>query len=519
MVLRKFELTIIFLFILIILFVTIFFITVSQGPIIELDSGAVQGKTVNGIKSYLGIPYAKPPINELRWKPPQEPVPWYGTKKTTEFGAACSQPQLFSSSSNEKMSEDCLYINVWTSAKNKNENLPVMVWIYGGAFLVGEAGLDPYHGANLASEGVVVVTFNYRLGSLGFLAHPDLSQESLENTSGNYGYMDQIEALRWVQRNIKQFGGDPNKVTIFGESAGSISVTSLMVSPLTKGLFQRVIAQSGTPVINKYVFLNSTGPITKAYEMGEKLEKAIGCDQVEDILFCLRNKTPEELILASNSGIGISIKGLEFSPVIDGYVIPEDPVNLFLEGKIQDVPLMIGTNANEGTIFVLDEGIMPDGSVIGNNEKNDESQAIRKYEYWVQEVFGENSSQILEQFPTTKENIFSTFSEIYTLTLFAQPAHLIAQSTAVKNPNVYLYQFNHVPPAAESNILGACHGCEIPYVFGNLNQEEYSETDFELSEKMMNYWTNFAKTGNPNSEGLEEWPIYTGSEKEYLEFN
>lgn len=431
------------------------------GKTVEIDSGLIQGETQDGVETYFGIPYATPPVGDLRWQAPQLVETWKKVKKTTAFSPICLQPQeIDPNTSEQEMSEDCLYLNIWTPANQ--ENLPVMVWIHGGAFLVGSGSLDMYNGHNLASKGVVVVTINYRLGSLGFLAHPD-------GLSGNYAFLDQLAALQWVQRNIEKFGGDPNKVTIFGESAGAMSTTTLMLSPLSENLFHRVIAQSGSPIINKYIFPDSPGDLQKAFKVGKQFEIALGCDS----LVCMRSKTGEELLVAANSTFKLAVGGLQFGPVVDGNFLPDSPENLLSKGEFKKVPLLIGSNADEGTLFV-------------------EGESTESYHAWA------------EQF-STEETLPTTFSELYTQTLFTKPAKVVASS--FKESPVYLYEFTHVLKTEDGELFGAFHGVEIPYVFGNLN-DEYSDEDFALSEKMINYWVNFAKTGNPNSLGLEEWPVY-----------
>ena len=250
--------------------------------VIQLDSGPISGKVEDGVRIFSGIPYAAPPVGELRWKPPQPIASWKQVRNSTVFGPSCPQPTQQDAG---KFSEDCLYLNVWTTAKSPAERLPVMVWIHGGAFNIGSGSQPEYDGRNLAGKGVVVVTINYRLGPLGFLVHPLLSKESAQDTSGNYGLLDQIAALKWVQRNIAAFGGDPDRVTIFGESAGSKSVTLLMISPLSAGLFQRAIAESGGPMIgSEYLNPAYDGNMAKASKRGQELASKLGCGNTEDVL-------------------------------------------------------------------------------------------------------------------------------------------------------------------------------------------------------------------------------------------
>ena len=253
---------------------------------IQIDSGPISGKVENGVRIFLGIPYAAPPVGELRWKPPQEIASWAQERNSTDFSPSCPQPKQQDTG---KFSEDCLYLNVWTTAKKPDERLPVMVWIHGGAFNFGSASQPEYNGKNLAKKGVVVVTINYRLGPLGFLVHPLLSKESAHNASGNYGLLDQIAALKWVQKNIAAFGGNPDRVTIFGQSAGSRSVSLLMISPLSAGLFHRAIAESGGPIIgSEYLSPAFSGNMANVSKMGQALTSRLGCDKADDVLAAMR---------------------------------------------------------------------------------------------------------------------------------------------------------------------------------------------------------------------------------------
>jgi para-nitrobenzyl esterase len=266
--------------------------------VVQLDSGPISGKVEDGVHVFLGIPYAAPPIGELRWKPPQEIASWTQVRNSTDFGPSCPQPKQQDTG---KFSEDCLYLNVWTTAEKPEKRLPVMVWIHGGAFNFGSASQPEYNGKNLAKKGVVVVTINYRLGPLGFLVHPLLSKESAHGTSGNYGLLDQIAALKWVQKNIAAFGGNPDRVTIFGQSAGSRSVSLLMMSPLSAGLFHRAIAESGGPIIgSEYLNPVFNGNMANVSRMGQKLASKLGCDKAEDVLAAMRAKSTQELVEAAD---------------------------------------------------------------------------------------------------------------------------------------------------------------------------------------------------------------------------
>ncbi len=437
---------------------------------VRVDGGLVSGKVEDGVRVYLGIPYAAPPVAGLRWKPPEPVVTWNGVLNATEFAPAC--PQLKTRHPLGKVSEDCLYLNVWTPAKSAGEKLPVMVWIHGGGFVSETSAQPEFDGTSLAKKGVVVVSLDYRLWSFGFLALPELAKESPNNVSGNYGLLDQRAALIWVKNNIAAFGGDPGQVTIFGESAGAMSVTDQVASPLSKGLFSRAISESGT--IQDNAFQKATGSLDQALDTGQKYAMILGCDKAGDVLRCMRNKTIEELLDSSMTLMGVigaqpsralsNVDAISFAPVYDGWFFPENPSDIFSEGKQNQVPFMIGYNADEGTIFV------------------------------------DNLSE----------------SEEYGLKAMKRPAKFVAQSM---NSPVYFYVFTRIPPTKEGEQYGAFHSAEIPYVFGTLNSSEgYGATDFALSERMMDYWVNFAKTGDPNGAGLPLWPVYDKREETYLEF-
>ncbi len=305
--------------------------------IVQLHSGPVKGKVEGGIRIFSGIPYAAPPVGHLRWTPPQDVMPWTEVRSGIDPVPSCPQPKQNPSGS---FSEDCLYLNVWTPAKTPADKLPVMVWIHGGAFNFGSGTLPEYNGKNLAGKGVVVVTINYRLGPLGFLVHPLLSKESPQGVSGNYGLLDQIAALRWVQRNIASFGGDRNRVTIFGQSAGSRSVALLMISPLSKGLFHRAIAQSGGPIIgSEYLSPLFAGNMANVSTMGEMLAARLGCHEAPDIVAAMRTKTAQEVLTAADTKTTLfDDGGFFFAPVFDGWALPRNPMTAYSTGRATRCP-------------------------------------------------------------------------------------------------------------------------------------------------------------------------------------
>ncbi|MHC9540308.1 MAG: carboxylesterase/lipase family protein [Vulcanimicrobiota bacterium] len=300
--------------------------------VVRLDSGPVCGKAQGGVRAFLGIPYAAPPVGALRWKAPQKVSPWTEVKMCADFGPSCPQPDW---SEKGRFSEDCLYLNVWAPNKRHDEKMPVMVWIHSGGFTFGSGALPEYDGRNLAGKGVVVVNFNYRLGPLGFLTHPQLAAESPRGVSGNYGLLDQIAALQWVQRNIASFGGDPDNVTLFGQSAGSRSVTLLIISPMLKGLFHRAIAESGGPIRgSEYLTPVYDDSVEKVSSMGRELACRLGCDKAGDVIAAMRVKSADEVVKAAGCRPCIfGDSGLFFAPVFDGQVLPEEAAEAYSAGK------------------------------------------------------------------------------------------------------------------------------------------------------------------------------------------
>jgi para-nitrobenzyl esterase len=476
---------------------------------IKIDTGLVSGAVVGekqDIHVYKGIPFAAPPVGDLRWKPPQPAAPWQGVKECTEFGPAPMGYFSASFPSYSKPSEDCLYLNVWTPAKMTSDRLPVMVWIYGGYFRFGEGSNPGYDGENLAQHGVVVVTFNYRVGPFGFLAHPLLSKESEHNSSGNYGLLDQIAALQWVQKNIAAFGGDPNRVTIFGQSAGATSVICLMASPLTQGLFQRAISESMyESAAWSDIRQNKYGQEPRE-KVGEQLAKDLGCDTASDPIACMRAKSAQEIIDKGKPPAKIGDPGYNYEPCVDGWVVPDLPLNLFEAGKQQNVPLLIGSTADEWALFEMLSRPTLDG-----------------YKAYVNSTFGDKAQQVLAMYPASDdEEAAASEKQVITLFTFTCPARVYAGAMSnVKSP-AYFYQFTRVPPGSK---IGAFHGLDINYVFGNfrpilspLKADAYfNDTDSALSDVMMSYWTRFAAAGDPNQEGLTQWPAYDAATGQYLE--
>lgn len=465
---------------------------------LRIVSGLIAGADAGeGVRVFRGIPFAAPPVGENRWKPPAPAEPWEGVRDCVDFGPSCPQPKtsLFGPAGAVKgeSSEDCLYLNVWTPARAAEDRLPVMVWIHGGGFSIGSGSEKSYEGTNLAREGVVVVTINYRLGIFGFFAHPLLSAESERSVSGNYGFLDQIAALQWVRRNIGAFGGDPDCVTIFGESAGGVSVSDHMVCPMSKGLFHRAIAQSGGAYFRARHLTKRLNGKESVEEMGERLASELGCDGSDDPLAALRGLEADVLLEASSAAVGLFSKGNRFGPVVDGWVFPEAPADLFEQGKMHDVPFLTGSNADEGTMFL----------------KNLPVRTPLAYRLTLRAMFPDRFRDVIRLFPArTAEEVPAALDDVVTVSSFAAPARAMCRNMAsVKSP-AWLYHFARVPDTMLKS-FGAFHGLEIAYVFGHLKTwAGFDETDRALAEAMRGAWVRFAATGDPNGEGLPDWPAY-----------
>jgi para-nitrobenzyl esterase len=460
-----------------------------QNPV-RIQSGLVSG-TGSDVSVFRGIPYAAPPIGDLRWKPPQPPKPWDGVRAAVEAGPACPQPPILGAYgiSFPSQSEDCLTLNIWTAAKKPSERRPVMVWIHGGAYIAGSGTTRTYDGDALARRGIVLVTLNYRLGPFGFMAHPLLTKESGHQASGNYGLMDQVAVLHWVQKNIAAFGGDPSNVTIFGESAGAGSVCRLLVSPLANGLFQHAIAESG----------GASGSMRLAD--AEKIGLRFGND-----LAVMRAKSTEEIMQEAGFKSDIFFgTGAGYTPITDGWVVREDPLLTFAEGRQNDVPILTGTNDDEGTIFTLRLPI----------------KTVQAFRDFVQTRFRQAAPKILELFPVaTDADVHDAAARMLADSAFLAPARVLVAAASRKNPRTYLYHFTRVSPTAQKRHLGAYHAAEIPYVFGNIHVAPgaYEEKDQQLSDVMTAAWVRFASTGDPNGEGLPKWPRYEAAADPYMEF-
>lgn len=451
---------------------------------VKVDGGFISG-TVNSkgdIHIFKGVPFAAPPVGALRWKAPQPVAAWERTRVCDKFGPSPMQnkPAPFSMWSEEflipkePISEDCLYLNVWTGATSTAEKRPVIVWIYGGGFASGGSAVPIYDGEAMAKKGIVFVSINYRVGIFGFFAHPELTKESGNGASGNYGIMDQIAALKWVQKNVAAFGGDPANVTIAGQSAGSMSVNCLVASPLAKSLFQKAIAESGAS------FGKGNISLQKAEEEGSKIMQSLNASSLN----ALRSLPAEELMSKAQGFRG---------PIIDGYVLPEAIVDIFKQEKENKVSLLTGWNEDEGLLF---------GPL--KNAQDFQKQAEANY--------GKDAQLFLQYYPSRNDSE----AEVSQLKLsrdqiFGAQNYAWANIQSSQGDKVYVYRFIRKPPATgEYTKYGAFHTAEVPYAYDNLQfvNRPWQPVDHQLAATMSSYWANFAKTGNPNGNNLPVWDAY-----------
>jgi para-nitrobenzyl esterase len=468
--------------------VTVLLGSAAYAQSVKVDGGLIEGKLEDGLSVYRGIPFAAPPVGELRWKAPQPAVKWQGVLKAEAFGPACLQNNA-AIANLAKPSEDCLYLNVWTPATRAGERLPVMVWIHGGGFTAGSPPERLYHGEAIAKKGVVVVTVAYRLGVFGFMAHPGLSAESSRHVSGNYGLLDMIAGLQWVKKNVAAFGGDPGRVTIFGESAGGIAVSMLCASPLAKGLFQAAISQSGGsfgPVRENGGPGENVQPLASAERAGAEWGKTQNATSLADL-----RKMPGQQLLDASRGQ----RGLNW-PIMDGYVIPDDQYTLYSAARYNDVPVLIGYNSDEGASF---------GNVTARDA----------YVTGVQQRYGQLGDRLLAAYPWGDGAARKTARDLSRDTTFGWHTWTWARlQTKTGKSKAYLYYFDQhpqYPPDSPQFGVGSPHGAEMPYVFSHFNQRSGQPTadDLRLSETMITYWTNFAKNHDPNGAGLPAWPSYS----------
>jgi len=468
----------------------------TSGPYSRTDSGYVHGKTVSGVEQFLGVPFAAPPVGRLRWRPPAAVSSWTGVREATRPGPQCAQTYGLPLTTNTN--EDCLYLNVYVPSGGAASK-PVMVWIHGGAYAFG-AG-DQYDPTELAKAGdVVVVTINYRLGPFGFLAHPALSAEAADHSSGDYGLMDQQAALRWVQRNAPAFGGDPRSVTIFGESAGAGSVCAQVASPWTAGMFARAIAESGCTL--------PSPALPDAERHGVEFATALGCGGGDvGVAACLRSRSAAALL--ASSGINVTKPDLDWAPAVGGSILPRPVQVAFEQGDYQRVPVLAGTNHDEGTFFVAAQYLLGLGVASWN------------YDQLIARTYGSRFvARVLARYPLTDyPGAAQALAAVITDSMFACPAYAFGRALA-KTTSTYVYEFDD--PAAAMAIplpttfpTRAAHTSELAYVFGRTVALKltplFSPAQYALSRTMMGYWTSFARSGTPNTAGAAWWaPVTEG---------
>jgi len=491
---------------------------------VKTANGEIEGAAPksNGVRAFRGIPFAAPPVGDLRFGAPQLVKNWTGVRDAKEFGPRCMQQPLFGDMNfrSNGMSEDCLYLNVWTPAKTGKEKLPVLVYFFGGGFQAGDGSEPRYDGESMAAKGIVALTVNYRLGVFGFFVHPDLTKSSEHHASGNWALLDQNAALRWVRENIAAFGGDPQRVTIAGESAGSIAVSAQMASPLSKDFFAGAIGESGS-----ILGALPAGPLAAAEEQGAKFLTAVGAKDVAAI-----RAMPADQLLAAAGKQGMP----RFGPVIDGYFFPESPAAIFAAGKQANVPLMAGWNSEE----------MNGRLVLGRDQPTKEN-----FEKAVERLYGPDAKAVLAEWtPAAGEDVTTVATELSSARFIAYSTwKWIDECAKTGHKPVYRYYYSRPRPAMRPEMgnataglaggitkgtgtgpaapppSGAAHSAEIEYAMGNLDSNHvyaWTPDDHKVSQTMQEYFANFIKTGNPNGGKLPKWlPVKPGQSANYMQID
>jgi para-nitrobenzyl esterase len=474
---------------------------------VKIANGTLQSnaRPKDGVRSFKGIPFAQPPAGDLRWREPQPPKNWTGIRNADEFGPRCMQrtaPGADYWFRSNGMSEDCLYLNVWTPAKSDREKLPVLVYVFGGGFQNGDGSEPRYDGESMARHGIVAVSINYRTNIFGFFVHPDLTKASPHHAAGNYGLLDQVAALQWVQKNIAAFGGDPTRVTVAGESAGSISVSALMASPLSRGLVAGAIGESGAMTSSL-----PPQPLAEAEQNGVKFATAVGANTLADLRAMKADQIQEAMTKA---------QGVRFNTALDGYFLPKPLTEIYAAGEQAKIPLLAGSNTQE----------QPARSVLGDGEPTPEDLANA-----IKRLYGDKAVDILKSYSA------NTTDEVYEAAAHLASARFVGFSTwkwselqmNSSGKPVYRYLYARPRPAflgtpgqpapaggrggarQQTGPRGASHSAEIQYAMGNLDLDKryaWEPADYEVSRRMQAYFVNFIKTGNPNGWGLPEWPAY-----------
>ena len=473
-----------------------------EGPlVVDTDKGKVEGVVIEKTRAFLGIPYAAPPVGDLRWKSPAPHAAFGETFAAKTKGRPCTQGKTLGDGLDTKSGEDCLTLNVWTPERPTAANLPVLVWIHGGGFTIGSGSDSMYDGLVFAEQtGTVVVTINYRLGPLGFLALPELeAEDKAHGSSGAYGLEDQRAALEWVKANIAAFSGDPSRVTVFGESAGGISTCAHIVSPPSAGLFQRAIIESGP--------CDSALPKDEAHTQGATYVEALGCTGAPDVLACLRGKTAEEALLALPGGGDFLFgDGPKWYPMVDGYNLPDRQGKLLESGQFQKVPTILGTNADEGSLFFE----------LNNTMVPDEAAFITL----VDKVVPGKGAEVLTHYPV------ATYGSAKAAAIaavgdagFICQTRRTARALTKAGVSACLYHFTYAPPDSLLGPIGSFHAAEVKYVLGNaslLSPAAMTDEELAMSASIQGYWSRHAANGDPNGGGAFEWPAYDAAKDENL---
>ncbi len=481
--------------------VLLFLSFASAGAQVQVKTtfGTIEGTTEKGTTVFKGVPFAAPPVGELRWRPPQPPFAWGEVRKADKFSASCMQfepgerlPWTKEFMVHNDISEDCLYLNIWTPRVDASANLPVIVYIHGGSFREGSGSVAVYGGSNLAGKGAIVVTINYRLGPFGFLAHPELTAESEHHSSGNYGLLDQIAALRWVNANIAQFGGDPHNVTIWGQSAGAFSVEILMASPAASGLFQHAQADSGVGAFGK--------PMA-ALDGGEQNGIKFATEHHAASIKELRALSADALIYVPDPKAGLA-GAFRFGPIVDGWVLPDTPSNMNAKGSDSDVPVIAGYQADDFALLFQPIHTLDD------------------YHHLIQKQYGDMAAELEKLYPVTKaEDIKTVMATAGRDRNRVSMFHWASARAMSHHQPVFTYNFDRAIPWPQHPEFGAFHGDEIPYFFLNLEMLDrpWETEDSTLSRNVSSYLVNFASKGDPNGVGLVSWPKIDQNQPQTME--
>lgn len=462
-------------------------------------NGTLEGTSdnISGVRSFKGIPFGEPPVGDLRWKPPQPVKSWKGVRKADNFGPRCMQRSVFSDMvvRSNGMSEDCLYLNVWTPAKSSRQKLPVLVYFYGGGFVAGDGSEPRYEGANMARKGIVAITVNYRLTVFGFLAHPELTKESQHHASGNYGLLDQWAALKWVQENVAAFGGDAKRVTIAGESAGSISVSALMASPLSRNMIAGAIGESGS-ILSALPAV----PLADGEQAGLKFASDINAPSLAEL-----RRIPAAQLLEATAK-----PGSRFSPTVDNYFFPKSPLEIFAAGEQAHVPLLAGSNSQESGY----------GGVLGR-----EKPTVENYRKALERLYPGKADDVFRLYPATNEaEVMDAAQDLASDRFIGYSTwKWVDLATKTGGKPTYYYRYDRPRPAMRPETAnpqpparGASHSAEIEYAMGNLDGNKvysWTEDDRKVSTVMQEYFANFIKAGNPNGKGLANWPTFAANQR------